>query len=105
MKIAVLSRNPKLYSTKRLIEAIEARGHEAIIIDHLKCIIELEKRTPKIFYNGEYVENIEYATESTSSLVNKTFHFKVHVDGDTLTQKGIDNPYNEVWKRVKSEDR
>lgn len=59
MKIAVLSRNPKLYSTKRLLESIEARGHESVIIDHLKCIIELEKKSPKIFYNGEYLENID----------------------------------------------
>ncbi len=59
MKIAVLSRNPKLYSTKRLLEAIEKRGHEAMIIDHLKCIIELEKKAPKIFYNGEHLEGID----------------------------------------------
>lgn len=59
MRIAVLSRNPKLYSTRRLIEAIEARGHESVVIDHLKCIIELEKKAPKMFYNGEYLENID----------------------------------------------
>lgn len=59
MKIAILSRNPKLYSTKRLVEAIEARGHEAIIVDHLKCIIELEKKSPKIFYKGEYLTDID----------------------------------------------
>jgi ribosomal protein S6--L-glutamate ligase len=54
MKIAVLSRNPNLYSTKRLVEAIEAKGHESVVIDHLKCIIELEKKSPRIYYNGEY---------------------------------------------------
>lgn len=59
MRIGVLSRNPKLYSTRRLIEAIEARGHESVVIDHLKCIIELEKKAPKMFYNGEYLENID----------------------------------------------
>ncbi len=30
MKIAVLSRNPKLYSTRRLVEAAEKRGHEVL---------------------------------------------------------------------------
>lgn len=59
MKIAVLSRNPKLYSTRRLIEAAEQKGHEAIIVDHLKCIIELEKKNPKIFYNGAHLEDID----------------------------------------------
>lgn len=59
MKIAILSRNQRLYSTKRLVEAAEAKGHEAVVIDHLKCIIELEKKKPKIFYNGTYLENID----------------------------------------------
>ncbi|WP_372751414.1 30S ribosomal protein S6--L-glutamate ligase [Labilibaculum sp.] len=59
MKIVILSRNPKLYSTKRLVEAAETRGHEVLVIDHLKCIIEIEKKKPKIFYNGEYLENVD----------------------------------------------
>ena len=34
MKIAVLSRNPRLYSTRRLVEAGQQRGHEMVVIDH-----------------------------------------------------------------------
>ncbi len=59
MKIAILSRNPKLYSTKRLVEAGKAKGHEVIIIDHSKCIIELEKKNPRVYYNGSYVDDID----------------------------------------------
>lgn len=59
MKIAILSRNPKLYSTSRLVEAAKARGHEVLVIDHLKCIIELEKKNPRLYYNGEYVTDID----------------------------------------------
>jgi ribosomal protein S6--L-glutamate ligase len=59
MKIAVLSRNPKLYSTQRLLEAIKERGHEAMLVDHLKCIIELERKSPKIFYQGKYLDDID----------------------------------------------
>lgn len=59
MKIVILSRNSKLYSTKRLVEAAETRGHEVLVVDHLKCIIEIEKKKPKIFYNGEYLENVD----------------------------------------------
>jgi ribosomal protein S6--L-glutamate ligase len=59
MKIAVLSRNKNLYSTKRLIEAAEKRGHEALIVDHLKCNIEIEKKNPRIYYNGEYLTDID----------------------------------------------
>lgn len=59
MKIAVLSRNPKLYSTRRLVEAAKEKGHEVIVVDHLKCIIELEKKKPRIFYNGGYLNDVD----------------------------------------------
>lgn len=59
MKIAILSRNSKLYSTQRLVEAAKKKGHEAIIVDHLKCTIELEKKSPKIYYNGAYLNDID----------------------------------------------
>lgn len=53
MKIAVLSTNPNLYSTKRLVEAIKQKGHEATIIDHTKCHFGMEKGLPNIFYKGK----------------------------------------------------
>lgn len=59
MKIAILSRNAKLYSTMRLVEAARKKGHEAIVVDPLKCIIELERKNPKIYYNGAYLEGID----------------------------------------------
>lgn len=59
MRIAILSREPKLYSTRRLVEAIEEKGHEAIIVDHSKCAIELEKKSPKLFYKGSHLEGID----------------------------------------------
>lgn len=59
MKIAILSTNPKLYSTMRLVEAAQKRKHEAVIIDHTKCIIELEKKKPKIFYKGIYLDDFD----------------------------------------------
>lgn len=59
MKIVILSRGPQLYSTKRLVEAGEQLGHEMLIVDHLKCNIEIEKKNPKVFYNHEYLENVD----------------------------------------------
>lgn len=59
MKIAVLSRNPKLYSTKRLVEAAKEKNHDVIVVDHLKCIIELEKKNPRVYYNGAYLDDID----------------------------------------------
>lgn len=59
MKIAVLSRNPNLYSTKRLLEAIIAKGHEGLVIDHLKCDIIIDDAGPAIYYNGSKLEDID----------------------------------------------
>ena len=55
MKIAILSRNPNLYSTKRLVEAAEALGHVAHVIDHLKCNIEIEQKGPALYYDNKYL--------------------------------------------------
>lgn len=59
MKIAVLSRNPNLYSTSRLVEAIRKKGHEAVVIDHLKCDIVMDEDGPKVYYKGELVTGID----------------------------------------------
>lgn len=59
MKIAILSRNPKLYSTRRLVEAAEQRGHEVSVLDHLKCVLVIEKGNPHIFYGGKEVRGID----------------------------------------------
>lgn len=59
MKIAILSRNSKLYSTKRLVEAAQKRGHEAVVIDHSKCDLVIEKGKPAIHYKGEEIKGID----------------------------------------------
>jgi ribosomal protein S6--L-glutamate ligase len=59
MKLAILSREPKSYSTQRLVEAAAARGHEAVVIDHLQCNIVLEKGKPGIIYQGERLEGFD----------------------------------------------
>ncbi len=59
MKIAILSRNGNLYSTKRLIEAAKKRKHEVRLIDTLKCDIQIEKKKPTIFYRGEYLTEMD----------------------------------------------
>lgn len=59
LRIAILSRNRTLYSTKRLIEAIEKRGHRAVVLDHLKCDIVIEQDRPTIFYHGDEVRGVD----------------------------------------------
>jgi len=58
MKIAILSRNTKLYSTQRLVEAAEKRGHEVVVLDHLKCVLVIEAGRPHIFYQGAEVKGV-----------------------------------------------
>lgn len=58
MRIAILSRNKNLYSTKRLIEAAEQRGHEVVVLDHMKCVLVIEAGRPHIYYNGKEVTDI-----------------------------------------------
>ena len=58
MRIAVLSRNSNLYSTKRLVEAGEQKGHEMLVVDHSRCTIEIEKKKPKVYFKGEQVKDV-----------------------------------------------
>lgn len=58
MKIVILSRNKKLYSTKRLVEAAEQRGHEVLVLDHMKCVLLIEQGRPHIYYNGKEVTDV-----------------------------------------------
>jgi ribosomal protein S6--L-glutamate ligase len=69
MRIVILSRNPKLYSKRRLVEAGKKRGHEILVVDHLKCNIEIERKAPKIYYKGKYLENIAAITPRISASV------------------------------------
>lgn len=59
MNIIILSRNPNLYSTNRLIEEGENRGHRVEVIDPLKCDIIIEKQKPTIYYNGRYLDYVD----------------------------------------------
>ncbi len=52
MKIAILSRNRKLYSTQRLVEAAETCGHEVKVIDVLRCYMNITSHNPSIHYGG-----------------------------------------------------
>lgn len=59
MRIAVLSRNKSLYSTKRLLEAIRQRGHEALLINHTKCYMVMDHDTADVFVGDHCIKNID----------------------------------------------
>ena len=59
MNIVILSRNPQLYSTQRLVEEARGRGHEIEIIDPLKCDIIIEREKPTIYYKDRYLDYVD----------------------------------------------
>ncbi len=59
MKIAVLSRNTNLYSTRRIVEAGEQRGHEMVVIDTLRAYMNITSHNPQIHYKGQTLEGFD----------------------------------------------
>jgi len=59
MNIVILSRNAQLYSTERLVEEGEKKGHKIEVIDPLKCDIIIEKQRPTIFYKDRYLDYVD----------------------------------------------
>ncbi|MDP4822778.1 MAG: 30S ribosomal protein S6--L-glutamate ligase [Aestuariivirgaceae bacterium] len=59
MKIALMTRNPKLYSHQRLIAAAQARGHEIMPVDYLRCYMNITSRRPELRYMGAVLEGFD----------------------------------------------
>lgn len=59
MKIAILSRGPKIYSTARLVQAAKLRGHQPKVLDTMKFAISLESKYPDLFYKGKPVKTYD----------------------------------------------
>lgn len=59
MKIAILSQDSSLYSTRRLKEAGEAQGHEMRVINYLRCYMNITAHKPSVVYNGKPLENFD----------------------------------------------
>ncbi|MCC0178951.1 30S ribosomal protein S6--L-glutamate ligase [Waterburya agarophytonicola K14] len=59
MKIAILSQNSSLYSTRRLREAGEQQGHKIRVIDYLRCYMNITSKKPSIVYKGKPLENFD----------------------------------------------
>ena len=59
MKIAILSRNKKLYSTNALYEAGIKRGHDMRVIDYVRCHMEITSMRPAIFLGSEKLDGFD----------------------------------------------
>ncbi len=58
MKLAILSRGPKSYSTSRLKEAALKRGHKVKVLNTLKFAIDLEELNPDLYYNKKTIKRL-----------------------------------------------
>jgi ribosomal protein S6--L-glutamate ligase len=58
-RIVVLSRNAKLYSTSRFVEAGKAHGHSVRIVDTLACSLVVERGRPTILYEGKELTDVD----------------------------------------------
>lgn len=59
MKMAILSKGPGNYSTKRLKEEAVARGHEVHVINYAKCYMTIERGNPIIRYEGQDLSDFD----------------------------------------------
>jgi ribosomal protein S6--L-glutamate ligase len=59
VKIAILSRKKALYSTRRLVEAAEERGHEAEVINTLRAYMNIASNRPEIHHNGQVLTGFD----------------------------------------------
>lgn len=59
MRIVILSRQPGLYSTRELVRAAEAGGHEVRVLDTLRFDIRISRRKPELFYEGTPVGPVD----------------------------------------------
>ncbi|HEY9741314.1 MAG TPA: 30S ribosomal protein S6--L-glutamate ligase [Coleofasciculaceae cyanobacterium] len=72
MKIAILSQDASLYSTQRLKEAGEERGHEMRVINYLRCYMNITSHKPTVIYQGQPLENFDAIIPRIAA--SKTFY-------------------------------
>jgi ribosomal protein S6--L-glutamate ligase len=58
VNIAILSRKASLYSTRRLREAAEERGHDVRVVDYLRCYMDITSHRPQVRYQGHVLKDL-----------------------------------------------
>lgn len=71
MKIAILSKGPGNYSTKRLVEEAISRGHEVRVINYTKCYMSVERSNPVVRYEGDDLSDIDVIIPRIAASVTK----------------------------------
>ena len=71
MKLAILSNGPGNYSTKRLVEEAEKRGHEVQVVKYKNCYLALDDKHPDVYYNGEKLTGFDAILPRISNNMTK----------------------------------
>ncbi len=56
MRLTILSRAPKCYSTRRLVEAAKNKGHKVLVRDPLRFAMDMEEGKPDLYYKGKSIQ-------------------------------------------------
>ena len=72
MRIAILSQNSRLFSTKRLVEAGRKKGHVMRVINPAKCYMNITDNNPLVYYKGKPLKNFDAITVSYTHLTLPT---------------------------------
>lgn len=59
MKIGILNKRPESYSIRRMVEAAQERGHEAVVIDYDRCWVNIVSQRPTVMLDGEPLSDID----------------------------------------------
>ncbi len=59
MKIGILSQNSSLYSTSRLVQAAEKRGHQVMVVDPLLCYMDITSHRPSVYYRSKKLDDFD----------------------------------------------
>lgn len=101
MNIAILSRNPALYSTQSLVKAARRRHHFVRVIDYINCDLVVETNKVKVQYYGQEIKNIDAiiprigssVTAYGSSVIKQ---FEAQQVFSTLTSESLYNARNKM---------
>ncbi|MBF2057464.1 MAG: 30S ribosomal protein S6--L-glutamate ligase [Cyanobacterium sp. T60_A2020_053] len=72
MKIAILSQDSNLYSTRRIREAGQQRGHEIKVVNYLRCYMNITSHKPSVVYGSKVLENFDAVIPRIGA--SKTFY-------------------------------
>ncbi len=92
MKIAILSNGNANYSTRRLKEEAEKRGHEVKIIKYKNCYISIERHDNRVYYKGKPLEKFDAIIPRISSNMTKygtTIVRQLEMQGEYVLSKSL----------------